>query len=359
MKVVLATGGTGGHLLPALKLAEELKKDNNEIIFLGSFGKNVEQIKRSGFQIESVQARGLRFISFKDTMGSFFSNMKASFLALKLLKGIKPDVVCGFGGYGAFPVMVTAIFLRIPTLIHEQNVIPGRANAILAKFVRKVAVSFRPSIKHFKEAKTVLTGCPCHHLASKLNKDEVLKRFGLEGNRITILVFGGSQGSHRINEVFLKTAQTLKDHLNFQVIHISGENDYDKLKDGYSKLGIPYALFKYLEEMASAYSVVDLVISRAGAVTVTEIANFQLPAILIPYPYAQGGHQKENALMLSEAKLARVIEEKDLTSTKLQEEIIKQSSWKSKHQEMQKHFEDICVPNPTQRLAFEVFELAK
>ena len=354
MKFIIATGGTGGHLFPALRVANELKRAGHDILFLGSFTRGLEQMQKSGFDFKEIGAKGFTGASFGAKIVSVAHMVRAVFRSFGSLRKFRPDAVLGFGGYGAFPVVFSAVILRYPALIHEQNVVPGRANALLAKFVEKIAVSFQKSCQYFAPNKTVLTGCPCHLPKKDADRAAILNEFRLEEGKRTILVFGGSQGSRRINEVFIETAGNLKGKLDFQVIHISGGQDSQKLQDRYNQLGIPFALFEFLDKMEEAYHISDLVISRAGAVTVSEIAGFQLPAIFIPYPYAHG-HQKENASVLCDANAARLIEDKDFSVSRLTETILtvfdnRDANGKS---------ENICFPDAVQRLAREALCLIR
>ncbi len=351
MKFVIATGGTGGHLFPALKTAQELKRDGHEIVFLGSFRQGQGQIQKSGFAFEELGTRGL---VAGQTFSAVLAMTRGVVRSFRRLRQLKPDAVLGFGGYGAFPVLLSAALLRYPTLIHEQNVVPGRANAILAKFVKRVAISFIASTRYFKSKKTVLTGCPCHLPPPRADRAVILRRFGLVEGKTTILVFGGSQGSHVINDGFMAAAQSLKEKLGFQVIHICGKTDYTKLENEYNQLGIPFALFEFLDKMEEAYHIADLVVSRSGAATITEMALFQLPAVLIPYPHAKG-HQKENALILCEAGVAQLIEDKDLSVSRLNEAILKILDLKG----VNGKFNGMAMADAAQRLARAALEITQ
>ena len=354
MKFVIATGGTGGHLFPALRVAEELKRQGHDILFLGSFRREQKQMHNSGFAFEDLGSKGFTTASFKEVFDSVAAMIIAIGKAIRSLGRSRPAAVIGFGGYGAFPTVLSAVFLGYPALIHEQNVVPGRANALLAKFVHKVAISFQKSSTYFNPKKIVLTGCPCHFPQKHLDRVALLEKFQLEEGKTTILVFGGSQGSQRINEAFMESSKALKERIDFQVIHISGAQGYRKLQDRYNQLGIPFALFEFLDKMEEAYYIADLVISRAGAATVSEIAHFRLPAILIPYPYAQG-HQKENATLLCEIGAAELIEEKDVSTPKLIEATLKMLKTKI----VREKFDQICFPNAASRLAQEALKLAQ
>jgi len=299
MKIVMATGGSGGHIFPALKVANELKQRGHDLVFVGSFFTKEEKnlpndfwmarIKKDGFSLENLDSIGL---SRKNIFQSFlwmFLMLRAVLFCLRFLKRNQMEAVIGFGGYGSFPAVCAARLLKIPTMIHEQNVIPGKANIFLSQFVNKIAISFEETRKYFhgrRNKKVVITGCPCNGSGGRANREQVLKSFGLK-QKFTIFVLGGSQGSHRVNTFFVQCATELSKEIDFQVIHVCGKKDYSFLKEEYQKQGIPFTLFEFLDKIEDAYSVSDLIISRAGAVTIFEIAAFAIPAILIPYPFAQ------------------------------------------------------------------------
>lgn len=357
MKIVLGTGGSGGHLFPALKVAEEFENSGHEIFILGSFNKGIEQINARGFKFKNHHAQGLSFINPKRFFLSGISIIKAFFISCHVLRKIRPDAVAGFGCYGAFPVVLAAVILRCPALIHEQNVVPGKANIFLSVFVKKIAISFPQSTEYFNPKKAILTGCPCNFSGMQADKNKILKAFHLEYERKTILVVGGSQGSHRINKEFIHVVKFLKGH-NLQVIHICGKKDYPWLNREYSKSGIPVALFEFLDKIKDAYSVADLVISRSGAATISEIIIAGSPSILIPYPYA-GGHQKKNAMVLSSAGGAEIIEETVLSASRLEKVIFKLMANQLSREEIRGKFKDISFPDAANRLAKEIVNLVK
>ncbi len=355
-RIIIATGGTAGHLFPAIQLAKELQHKNHDIFFLGSFGTCIEQLIGAGFHFENLYAKGLKVGNLKDFLISGFSILNASIKSIKFLMSFKPHVVIGFGGYGAFPVVFSAAVLGYPTMIHEQNVIPGRANAILAKIVRKIAVSFRESEKCFNRQKTVFTGYPVSIQKKILTKEDCYREFKLKENIKTILIFGGSQGSHIINEIGIQTFKVLKEQgLNFQVLHATGEKDYEFSKRQYENLAIPHFLSPFINNMPAAYQIADVVISRSGAGTVTELGIYKVPSILIPYPYA-GGHQRENALVLVKNASACMIEENDLSVNVLKDQIIRILN-KEKDPEATADSNGIFLTNSTSRLVQEVESL--
>lgn len=352
MKVILATGGTGGHLFPAIRVAQEFRQGGHDIVLVGSFQRGRPYLVQSGFAFEEIASKGLVTRPFHEMLMSCWIMLGAIIRSFRSLKRLKPDVVIGFGGYGAFPVVLAAAVLRLPVLIHEQNVVPGRANALLARFADKIAISFAQSASFFKECKTVLTGCPCHTRQKQFDRDALFGQFGLNRGKTTILVLGGSQGSRRINEAFTQALKMLKSNLDFQVIHVAGKQDPAILRERYNHFGIPFALFEFLDKMEDAYEIADVIVSRAGAATVSEIAYFRKPAVLIPYPYAQG-HQKYNASVLVEAGVAQMLEEADLSASKLADAIGKLANMTVGYDQ----FHGVAHPDAASRLMKEALQL--
>lgn len=324
---------------------------------MGTFGIGKEKIEREKFTYINLEAQGLTS-KRPDILFLTASRMlRALSRSLKELKAYQPDVVAGFGGYGAFPVVLAGLMLKIPTIIHEQNVVPGRANKWLARFVRKIAISFPETKKHLKVERVVITGCPTHISTTNFSRQKGLELFGLKPGKFTILVFGGSQGSHALNEIFLQTAKTLNQKMDFQVIHVTGKKDLISVQNKYAEISCSAKVFDFINDMGEAYAASDLVIGRSGAATVTELAMFSKPAILIPYPHA-GGHQKENALIMVTRGLAEIIEEKDLTTEGLAELILEMYDHTIKDiASSHSLFKDIFVTNATERIAKTIMEL--
>ena len=358
MNIIIATGGSGGHIIPALQLARELKKRNCEVRFVGALNVWKERVAQYGFSFDELELCGINLSQPLTLPRALWLFFKGTFAAAGLLKEYKADAVVGFGGYGAFPVVLAAAFTRCPTLIHEQNVLPGKANAVLAGLVSKVAISFPQSRRYFPSAKVVLTGCPSHKPCPELNRADLLEGFGLDEGKKTILVLGGSQGSRRLNEVFVQSVPGLRSKVPLQVIHFCGQDGYQILKEQYARLGIPFALFAFFEAMERAYPVADLVIGRAGAVSVTELIRFRKPSILIPYPHA-GGHQQKNAEVLAQAGAGEFIEQKDLTAARLAAAVERRLAQTISSQDWERHFAELLAIDPAVRLAEEVIGLKK
>lgn len=356
MRIMLATGGSGGHIFPALQAAEQLNKMGHEVVFVGKFGVGLGQIEANHYPFVLLSAKGLVSRPFRRCLESMVCMLKAIVESFGALKKFRPDAVCGFGGYASFPVVLSALLLRYPTVIHEQNVVPGRANKFLSKFVGKIAVTFQETFLYLNPSKTVLTGCPCHAQIKPSTKEQLCAQFQLDPYKVTMLVLGGSQGSHRINSEFIKTARLLQARLDFQVIHLCGKNDYSFLKEQYQETGIRFRLFDFLDDPGAAYQMADVVVSRSGAVTVLEIAKFQAPAILIPYPLA-GGHQRENAKILCRRGAALMIEEKDLTAKTLETALVEILTKRPSKEELKRNMESLVIPDAALRIAQEIVQL--
>lgn len=319
IRILIAAGASAGHLYPALALAQRLSaaQPPADIAFVSSRRLDIERsIRSSGYRLYLVSIRPFRLpaVRFLRSAYYFLKSWIESFL---IIEKFRPDLVVGFGSYVSLPVVLEAAFFKKPTLIHEQNVSLGLANRVLGLFAERVATSFRNTAAHCSKA--VFTGYPLRGALKMESKEKARKFFNL-GDKFTILVIGGSQGSHRINTEFSKAVSILEGNEDFQFIHISGKKDYSDLKKGYGCIRMSYCLFDFLDFMNFAYSLAELVICRCGAGTIAEAAFFKKAAILIPYPYALG-HQLENARALEKEDAAIVIEEARLNPLRLSENI--------------------------------------
>jgi len=323
MKVLIATGGTGGHIFPAIETAKALRVRGHHVSFAGVLGPAEDRIKALGFPVFSLSAQGLNDRSFLGWLNFGSIMFRAVWGSFSVVRKITPDKIIGFGSYGAFPVVMAGVLMRCPVLIHEQNVVPGKANALLSKIVKKVAISFEGSRKYLDPAKAVWTGCPCHHSAVP-SKSEGLLAFGLEENKKTIVLLGGSQGSQRLNEVFFELMKGLSP-ARFQAIHMTGIKDFPLYEARYRLVKLPVKAYAFIDNIAQAYAAADIVIARAGAATVSELGLLGLAAVLVPYPFA-GNHQKYNADVLADKGVAFIVEQKDLTEISLKEAVTRMLS---------------------------------
>jgi len=264
--------------------------------------------------IESLQSRNIFAISVFLTK-LFIGTIKSVAVLLKF----KPDAVIGFGGYVSGPVVLLAALSGIKTIVHEQNVYPGKANMILARFVGKIAISFPETMAYLKgfESKVIFSGNP---LREDLERDDRTR----SADSFNALIIGGSQGAHKLNTIVPAALNLIQDSRRemLNLVHIAGKNEKEEVEKSYNKIGVKSRVFSFTERMARLYNECDFVISRSGAMTVSELLALAIPAILVPYPYA-GGHQKLNAMAAWKAGSAILLEEADLTPSVMRDAILK------------------------------------
>jgi UDP-N-acetylglucosamine--N-acetylmuramyl-(pentapeptide) pyrophosphoryl-undecaprenol N-acetylglucosamine transferase len=321
MNIVIAGGGTGGHLFPALAIAGELKKrlDDVKITFVGTVrGIEAKIVPKEGYDVRFIRSEGLVGKNVYRTARSILKvplSFKDSYM---ILKDLNPDLVFGVGGYSSGPVLMCAKLMGIPTMIHEQNSLPGFANRVLGKFVDTIAVTYHESINIFPKDKTYLTGNPVRKEILEGSRERGYEIFSLDEKLFTIFVFGGSSGATHINKAVgeaLVYLEPLRDKIQF--LHQTGERDYNALVEIYRSREFKGTVVPFAYEMADAYKVADLIISRAGATTLAELTATGKAAILVPYPYAAGNHQEINARKLLDIAAARMILDRELNGKTL------------------------------------------
>jgi UDP-N-acetylglucosamine--N-acetylmuramyl-(pentapeptide) pyrophosphoryl-undecaprenol N-acetylglucosamine transferase len=314
MRAILAGGGTGGHVIPALAIANELQHSYDcECLFIGT-ARGIENrlVPAAGFPLQLVRVGALKNVSLVTRAKTAFDLPRALWDASRMLNEFAPDVVIGVGGYASGPAMLAAVVKHVPTLAFEPNVVPGFANRIVAKFVSGAAVHFEETAKYFRHAE--VTGVPVRQAFFEIPP----KRSGTP----TVLIFGGSQGAHAINEAMIRCLPVLqKEAPGIHIIHQTGERDYNDALAGYKSLGESAEVFKFIEDMPSAFARADLVVCRSGASTVAEIAAAGKPAVFVPFPRAADDHQRVNAEALAKHGAAVVVEESKLEGVWLAETI--------------------------------------
>lgn len=327
MRILFTGGGTGGHIFPLVAVARELKKLNSsqseplELFYLGPDDDFAFQaLTQEGIRCEKISAGKLRRYADFQNFLDMFSVIGGIFQCLWKLLKIMPDVVFSKGGYGSIPVVFVSRLYFIPIIIHESDSVPGLANRIGAKFAKKIAVSFARTLKFFPPGKTALIGHPVRREILNYEKNQARKDLGLNPDFPVILFLGGSQGAQRINEIILRILQKLEDIA--ETIHQCGSKNYDEYKQDVEivwnkpvEIFSHYHLFSFLDEKtySQALAASDLVISRAGAGTIFEIAAAQKPSILIPLAGSASDHQRVNAYEYAKIGAAEIIEEANLT----------------------------------------------
>ncbi|MCG1012167.1 undecaprenyldiphospho-muramoylpentapeptide beta-N-acetylglucosaminyltransferase [Tepidanaerobacter sp. GT38] len=367
-KFILAGGGTGGHIYPAIAIAQGIKETfpDADILFIGTNrGLEKELVKKAGFPLKTIRVKGFRRKLSLDTLISIKELVHGAFDSFSLIKKEKPDMVIGTGGYVAGPVLFFASIMGIPSAIHEQNVTPGVTNKILARFVDRIFVSFSDSMKFFPKGKTFLVGNPVRKEISSGNRLSALKKFGLSPDIPVVLCFGGSQGAARINDAICKIIEAIKDNARFQLIHITGKNHYDKIKSTLENKGITLdrlghiIVRPYIYEMQDSYAAADLVISRAGALTISELSACGKPAILIPLPTAANHHQDYNAKYMEENGAAVVMHEDKLSGETLLRTIENIIFDKSRLHKMSMASKNLAREDAVEKMLVEIRKLVK
>ncbi len=320
-RAIIAGGGTGGHLFPGIAVAREMEKrfDRTRIVFIVGHRKmEVNILDKYGYEKQSIDVEGLKGRSLFRGAGVMVRLPKGFYQSARVIKQVSPGVVLGVGGYTSGPVCLAGRLLGVPTAIHEQNTYPGLTNRILARVVNKVLISYDESREYFGSAAMSLTGNPV--------REELLIHPGPTQTResagFAILVLGGSQGARAINSAFVEALLHLqKRGLSPEIIHQTGQLDYERVKKMYSRHGFRGEVMPFIDDMAGAYARADLVVSRAGATTLAEIAALGKASVLIPYPYAANQHQDTNARVLEQAGGAIVKNEQDMNGENLAQEL--------------------------------------
>ncbi len=317
MRVVLTGGGTGGHIYPALAVAKEIlrKEPQATFLYIGTAkGLEANLVPRAGIDFRAIEISGFKRRLSVDNVRTVWKFIRSVGQSKAILREFKPDVVIGTGGYVCAPVVYAATRLGVRTIIHEQNVVPGLANAFLARFVDQVAVSFEESFAHFPRHKTVYTGNPC--ATEVIHGDSVRARQALslpEGKRI-VLIVGGSRGARAINEATLQLIPKLAQYPDCHFVYVTGEVHYEQISQMVkSNQPSNLTLLPYVHNMPDLLTTTDVIVNRAGASTLAELTALGIPAILIPSPYVTNNHQEKNARGLERQGAAIVITEKELT----------------------------------------------
>jgi len=316
VRIVIAGGGTGGHLFPGIAIAAEfLNRDpQNRVIFIGT-KRGIERrlLGPLGYELKLIDVEGLKGRGLKALIKGMYAIPNSMWQSRRILQAFHPDVVIGVGGYASGPAVMAAYLMGIPTAIAEQNALAGNTNRILGKFVDQIFLTYEQSKKLFAAQKVAVTGNPVRAaFAAGLSEPRGKKQ------RCQILIFGGSQGAAAINKTvvaMLPLMQQMKDRL--RVVHQTGERDLEMVRQAYTQQGIEAEVSPFIVDMVSAYTASDLIICRAGATSLAEITAAGKASILIPFPFAANDHQTLNAQAMVEAGAAAMIRESELTAEKL------------------------------------------
>jgi UDP-N-acetylglucosamine--N-acetylmuramyl-(pentapeptide) pyrophosphoryl-undecaprenol N-acetylglucosamine transferase len=312
MQAILAGGGTGGHVIPALAIAHCLKElYGTEVLFVGT-ARGIENrlVPNAGFALRLVQVGALKNVSLATRLKTAFDLPRAIFESSRIISEFRPDVMIGVGGYASGPAMLAATLHSVPTVAFEPNVVPGFANRLVAPMVSAAAVHFEETGRYFRRFQ--VTGVPVRRAFF----DIAGKRMG--ASRPTLLVFGGSQGAHAINQTVIESLGALRARIpDLHIIHQTGERDYNDAQAAYLAAGGSAEVYPFIDDMPGMFARADLLLCRSGASTVAEVMAAGKPAIFVPFPRAADDHQKRNAELLERAGAAMMLEEPVLNSEAL------------------------------------------
>lgn len=337
--MIISGGGTGGHIYPALALIKEIKKrePNAEFLYIGT-RKGLEStlVKREGIRFDTIEITGFKRKLSLENLKTIVRFFKGVLRSRKLIKQFKPKVVIGTGGYVCGPVVFAASRLKIATIIHEQNSVPGLTNKFLSKYVNKVAVSFRESCVFFPNDKVVYTGNPRATEVAVVAEVDRLSDMGLDKRKKTVLIVGGSRGARPINDAFLQALKSAGTR-DYQFLYVTGDVHYETVMAKVKEHGNPpnIRIEPFIHNMPEVLKNIDLIVARAGATTLAEITAIGLPSILIPSPYVTNNHQEKNARVLSDHGAAILKLEKEMSGDILLKEIdeilFNEGKWQQMH----------------------------
>ena len=319
MKVIIAAAGTAGHINPGIAIANKIKKEEKDakIIFIGTTrGLENDLVPRAGYELKTIDAYGLSKKVSIENIKKMYKTIKGYGEAKKIIQEFKPDIVIGTGGYICGATILSAHNLKVPTLLHESNAFPGKAVQMLSKKTDTILVSFKDAIARIKNCKNVVfTGTPVKIKKKNYTseqKKKILKDLELNENRPIVLFFGGSQGAKKINDAIIDIIQK-KQNKNYQIIWATGPKQYDNIKETLETMNINInfitnaKIIPYIYNMEEVMNIADLIVSRSGAMTITEISNLGKPSILVPLPNVSHNHQLYNAKVLEKVDAAKII----------------------------------------------------
>lgn len=322
MKLLIAGGGTGGHLFPGIAVAEEfLARDPaNEVLFVGTErGVEAKIVPRLGYRLELIAASGIRGKSFVGQLRGVAGMLYAYSQSRKILRSFRPDVVLGVGGYASAPLVLAARGLLLPRFIHEQNAIPGMSNKLLARVADQTFISLEESRRFFPRKTTLLTGNPLRQqILEQVRAAEGSPAAPGYGDRFRLLVFGGSLGAHSINMAMAAAAPLLAKAGNgLAITHQTGEKDLEAVTAAYAAAGLDARVVPFIDDMAAAYRQADLIVCRAGATTIAEVTACGKACVFIPFPHAVDDHQRRNAEALLKCAAGFMLLERELSPESL------------------------------------------
>ena len=366
MRVIMTCGGTGGHINPAIAIANTIKKHNPdaEILFVGTKkGQEGKLVPREGYPIKFVKSEGIRRSLSPANIKALIMAKLSPIFARKIIREFDPDIVIGTGGYACWPILKAAAKLKVPCMVHESNAIPGMAVKMLQKSVDKILVNFDRTTDFLTEKHKVLkVGNPLRTAFDNMDKNAVRQQMGISPDNFFVLSYGGSGGAEYLNKVVVELmAKYLPEKANVRVLHAAGARNYNETFEAYKALGADKIknaeLAEYIYDMHMKMSAADLVICRAGAMTVSELSMMGKAAIIIPSPNVVDNHQYKNAKVLADADAAVLMEEKDVDADSLWSEIEKLESSPKQRESFEHNIKQFAQTDANERIYSEVLKL--
>lgn len=344
MRAVIAGGGTGGHVIPALAIAQELRDTYRaEVLFIGT-ARGIENrlVPQAGYRLELVEVGALKNVSIATRIATLFALPRAIARSRRIIKDFRPEVVIGVGGYASGPAMLAAVLTGRPTLAFEPNVVPGFANRVVARMVSAAAVHFDETRRYFRRCQ--VTGVPVRRAFFEIPSKQ--------GGPPTLLVFGGSQGAAAINRAVMEALPELYQRIpGLHIIHQTGERDLQAVQSAYAGAGVSAEISPFIDQMPEAFRRADLLVCRSGASTVAEITAAGKPAIFVPFPHAADDHQRRNAEALERAGAAILLPESELTPARLAESVASVLNDPSRLARMAEAARTLAHPNAAREIA--------
>ena len=371
LKVLLSGGGTGGHIFPAIAIADEIKKrfPDAEFLFIGANGKmEMEKVPQAGYKIEGIDIAGINRGNLLSNLGLPFKVLKSLSRSKKIIKEFAPDFAVGTGGFASGPALYEASKLGIPIFIQEQNAHAGVTNKILSKRAKAVFTAY-PKVEGFPNDKIKFLGNPIReNIISGLQETQSAKeKMGIDKDKLTILSVGGSLGSRTLNNGWKDNLDQLKEK-GYQLIWQTGKLDYKEIVDGFQltvdgnnqkpSTNNQIQIKEFIKEMELAYSAADVIVSRAGAIAISELAVAQKPVLLVPFPFAAEDHQTKNAMTLVEKDAARMVKDSEMNE-KFWNTLLEICENESTRKKMSENLQYFAKPNAAKEIVDEIFKVIK
>ncbi|MCS3530303.1 undecaprenyldiphospho-muramoylpentapeptide beta-N-acetylglucosaminyltransferase [Chryseobacterium sp. JUb7] len=360
LKILLSGGGTGGHIFPAIAIADEIRKrfPDAEFLFIGANGKmEMEKVPQAGYKIEGIDIAGIDRGNMLSNLGLPFKILKSLSKSKKIIKNFAPDFAVGTGGFASGPALYEASKMGIPIFIQEQNAHAGVTNKILSKKAKAVFTAY-PKVEGFPAEKIKFLGNPIREniISGMQETTQAKEKMGLDKDKLTILSVGGSLGSRTLNNGWKDNLENLKEK-GYQLVWQTGKLDYNELS---SSLQLPASvqLKEFIKDMETAYSAADVIVSRAGAIAISELAVAQKPVLLVPFPFAAEDHQTKNAMNLVEKNAARMVKDSEMQE-KFWNTLSEICENESVRKEMSENLKYFAKPNAAKEIVDEIFKVIK